>query len=373
MKVSLTREEQAKSDFIDALMAYNSVGISPRVKQRFAARAKRTNDPIDSIEAVAGLLADEPTYKFLAFFERHNHAMVFQTTLDVLNARRDEVLGWLDDSNRPGSLGSLELNPSVQTPPYYRRVEIHTQPGSYHGSPFAGILYHWMIGPFLVHRDDDDGMAWALANAVPKKDYCKILDLGCGIGKSTFPYCDLYPQAEVVGIDYAAPMLKYGHKWAEERGSPPQRPGQAPERGKGVHFSQRLAEDTGYPDESFDLITALWLFHEIPNKIADAVCREAYRLLKPGGVFALMEGPPYRELIDNHSPLSAFMLDSSGKRMSDPFLPGFFRRDRAQMLKGGGFQKSYDRPVDRQLAAEEEGTKNFFGPYPWWVTMGEKL
>ena len=183
--------------------------------------------------------------------------------------------------------------------------------------------------------------------------------MGCGIGKSTFAYCDLYPEARVTGIDYAAPMLRYGHKLAEERGRP-------------VHFSQRLAEATGYEDQSFDLIVALWLFHEIPNKVADAVSREAYRLLKPGGVFALMEGPPFAELIQNYSPLSAFLLDSTGKRMSDPFLPGFFNRDRPQMLQDAGFEIARDVPTHRQLAASDDGKKNFFGPYPWWVTIGEK-
>ncbi len=359
MQVELSRTEHAKSDFIDALMTYNSVGISPRVKEVYAERSQSAPTPVQSIKAVAELLNDEPIYKFLAFFERHNHALVFKTSLDVLNARREEVLAWLDDANGPGTLGSLELDPDVGVPRYYKGVEIHTQPGSYHGSPFAGILYHWMIGPFLVHRDDQDGMGWALANTVPKRDYKRILDLGCGIGKSTFPYCDLYPDADVVGIDYAAPMLKYAHKWAQQRG-------------KAVHFSQRLAEQTGYPDESFDLITALWLFHEIPNKVADAVCREAHRLLRPGGVFAIMEGPPYRELVNNYSPLSAFLLDSSGRRMSDPFLPGFFERDRPKMLHAGGFETAHDVAAERELAADAHGKKNFFGAYPWWVTIGEK-
>ena len=125
MNIDLNRTEQAKSDFIDALMAYNSVGVSPRVKRAYGERIKRSAQAVDSIEAVAAVLVDEPAYKFLAFFERHNHAMVFQTTQEVLNARRDEVLAWLDEVNGPGALGSLELNPKLGVPHYYRRLEIH--------------------------------------------------------------------------------------------------------------------------------------------------------------------------------------------------------------------------------------------------------
>ena len=155
MRIELSRTEQARADFIDALMAYNSAGISPHMKRVYADRAERTQQPIESIKDVGAVLEDTPIYKFAAFFERHNHAMIFQTTLDVLEKRRDEILAWLDDANAPEAVGSLELDPELSVPHYYDRIEIHTQPGSYHGNPFAGLLYHWMIGPFLLHRDDD--------------------------------------------------------------------------------------------------------------------------------------------------------------------------------------------------------------------------
>ena len=359
MDIQFSRREQAEWDFIDSLMAFNSTGLGPKVKLDYADAVERRKAAVETTKDVGGIINTMPSYQFAAFFERHNHAMMFDTTLDILAGHEKEILAWLDHNNKPDALGRLELNPELGVPKYYENIEIHTQPGSYHGSPFAGLMYHWMIGPFLVHRDDEDGMGWALANAVPKRNYTRVLDLGCGIGKSTFPYCDLFPGAEVVGIDYAAPMIKYGHKLAEQRR-------------KKVTFSQRLAEDTGYDDESYDLIVALWLFHEIPNPIANAVVKEAYRLLKPGGVFALMEGPPYKELEQNHSPLSAFMLDSTGKRMNDPYLPGFFKRDRVEMISSGGFEKAYDKAVNRELAAEASGKKNLFGPYPWWVSIGEK-
>ncbi len=158
----------------------------------------------------------------------------------------------------------------MSAPCYYDRIDIHTQPGNYHGE-FGGHLYHWMIDPFLVYRDVDNQMGFALANGVPQRDYRRILDLGCGIGKSTMPLCDVFPDAEVHGLDYAASMLKYGHKLAEERG-------------KAIHFHQALAEEPGFDDESFDLITAIWLFHEVPKKSMLKIVQEAKRLLRPGGV-----------------------------------------------------------------------------------------
>ena len=360
MEVNFTQEEQAKMDFVDSLMAFNSISIGPKIKSDYTSYVRNYKLNIKTIKEAGKVMDKSLTYDFASFFERHNHSMIFNLSLNILNQRKNEVTDWLNNYNKKDAVGSLELNPDLKVPDYYENVEIHTQPGSYHGNPFAGILYHWMISPFLVHRDDDDGMGHALAGAVPKKKYSKVLDMGCGIGKSTFPYCDIFPEAEVHGIDYSEPMLKYAHQLAEKRN-------------KEVKFSQRLAEDTGYQPETFDLVVALWLFHEIPTKIADQVISEAYRILKPGGVFALMEGPSYADLKENYSPLSAFMLDASGKRMSDPYLPGFFSRDRVEMIKLGGFEKAYDKNVHRQLAADSGGDKNLFGPYPWCVSIGEKV
>ena len=359
MNINLTQREQAEMHFIDSLMAFNSVCIGPELKRQYQNNVEKKKLHISSMRDVADVFRESTLYNFSAFFERFNHKMIFQNTLSILEKRESKVLAWLDNTNHSTSTSALELQESLGAPSYYERVDIHTQPGGYHGSPYAGFLYHWMIEPFLVHRDQNDGMGWALAKAVPQRSYKDIMDMGCGIGKSTFPYCDLFPDAAVVGIDYAAPMLKYAHKLADKRK-------------KKVVFRQCFAESTGYEDASFDLVVALWLFHELPRTAADAVISEAHRILRPGGTFAIMEGPPYKELEKNHSPLSAFMLDASGKRMSDPYLPGFFARDRVAMLKDGGFSHAYDKAVDRELAAEDGGKKNLFGPYPWWVTIGER-
>ena len=355
LDIQRSRAEQARLDFVGGLMAFNSTGFGPAMGAWYRENETRLDDPSD-IREVGALMEQGAAYRFGAFFERHNHAQMFRAILDILERRGDEARAWLDDCNRPGALGSLELDPELETPRYYRKIEIHTQPGNYHAE-FAGFLYHWMISPFLVGRDDGDEMGWNLARAVPKGDYRRILDLGCGVGKSTFPYCELHPDAEVVGLDYSASMLKYGHKLAESRGHK-------------VHFTQRLAEDTGYPDASFDVVSAVWLFHELPGKVRAAVVREAFRLLRPGGIFAIMESPPFKVLQEEYSPLSAFLLDSTGRRMEDPFLPGFLAEDRVRMFEQGGFSEVRDVPLPNELTGWGFGGEYFFGAYPWWATIG---
>jgi len=353
-----TRREQAQIDFDGELMAFNSLVIGKVMAADYARQFPGGRSEPPNIEEIASVMSDAASYRFGAFFEYHNHGRMFRHLLGTIERQGTVVRRWLDSVNEPGSLGSVDLDPKLNPPAYYRGIEIHTQPGNYHGE-FAGILYHTMIGPFLVHRDDHDEMGWALARGIPDRGYKRIVDLGCGIGKSTLPYCDLYPEAEVIGIDYAAPMLKYAHRLSESRG-------------KRVRYVQSYAERTGLEENSADLVTAIWLFHEMPRAARAATVREALRILRPGGFFAIMESPPFKELREQYGPLSAFLLDSTGRRMSDPFIPEFFSCDRVAMLAEGGFVDTENVALPNELTGWESGESYFFGAYPWWMTIGRK-
>ena len=104
----------------------------------------------------------------------------------------------------------------------------------------------------------------------------------------------------------------------------------------------------------------------------EQVVREAYRLLRPGGVFAIMESPPFKFLREKCSPLSEFLLDSTGRRMSDPYIPMFFSLDRAELLRAGGLTKVREEPLPNALTGWGSQDSYFFGAFPWWMTIGEK-
>ena len=48
---------------------------------------------------------------------------------------------------------------------------------------------------------------------------------------------------------------------------------------------QRLAENTGFPDDHFDIVTSYIIHHELPKDISKKVFDEAYRITRPGGYF----------------------------------------------------------------------------------------
>jgi ubiquinone/menaquinone biosynthesis C-methylase UbiE len=55
--------------------------------------------------------------------------------------------------------------------------------------------------------------------------------------------------------------------------------------GVDVNFAQRLAEDTKFDDNSFDIVVSYIMHHEVEPAVHEKILAEAYRILRPGGVF----------------------------------------------------------------------------------------
>jgi ubiquinone/menaquinone biosynthesis C-methylase UbiE len=124
-----------------------------------------------------------------------------------------------------------------------------------------------------------------LRHFYPHLDPARILDLGCSVGQNTLPLADAFPRARVDAIDIGAPMLRYA--LVRARGL-----------GRAIHFSQRNAEATGFDDQSFDLVVSQILLHETSPQATHNILREAWRLLKPGGVSVHLEVPTRFDRLD---------------------------------------------------------------------------
>jgi ubiquinone/menaquinone biosynthesis C-methylase UbiE len=86
-----------------------------------------------------------------------------------------------------------------------------------------------------------------------------------------------FPQAEVTGLDFSPYMLVMAdHK--------------AKAAGLNIQWRHGNAEETGFPDASFDLVTASLLFHETPPTASKSILRECFRLLTAGGEVLILDG-----------------------------------------------------------------------------------
>ena len=96
---------------------------------------------------------------------------------------------------------------------------------------------------------------------------------------------------------------------------------------------QAPAEATGLPAASVDLITLQFVCHELPADATRAVLREAARLLRPGGVVALVDQDPDSDVIRRLPAPIATLLKST-----EPYLEDYFSLDLPAALGQAGFR-----------------------------------
>lgn len=96
----------------------------------------------------------------------------------------------------------------------------------------------------------------------------RVLDFGCGAGRSLAVFADLADRAEFVGCDLHAPSIK----WAQEHLSPPFE-----------FFLNGPEPPLDQPAESFDLVWGFSVFTHVTDNWA-AWLAEIHRVLRPGGL-----------------------------------------------------------------------------------------
>ncbi len=169
--------------------------------------------------------------------------------------------------------GDRRRNPTLTYPDYYQGQNFHGIDGGYL-NPRAAVSYDPITAYVLP-----PGEAWvrqALIQACGGQPR-RILDLGCGTGSQTLRLKQAFPAAAVIGLDLSPYMLVMAaHK--------------AQEAGLAITWQHGLAESTGLAPQSVDLITLALLCHETPPAVTQAIFRECWRILTPGGQVAIADG-----------------------------------------------------------------------------------
>jgi SAM-dependent methyltransferase len=242
----------------------------------------RADIPLQEIQALIG---DDHVVALSAHAWINCQLLMWKQLQNEFHGDAEAYLAEMEAADIAGP-GTLELNPEMQLPEYTTH-EIHMQPGGYVGDPFAGHIYHYGTNNFWLGQNYQDEMHGQLADAVPAppadKKVRRILDLGCSVGQMSMALKERYPDAEVWGIDAGGPMVRYAHMRAVDLGAD-------------VNFAQRLAEDTKFPDNYFDIVTSFLLFHEVTSDAAMQIIQEAHRITRPGGVFFARDPRVWDEL-----------------------------------------------------------------------------
>jgi len=265
----------------------------------------------DHAAAAVPAVRSLPTYPWFAWLERGAQKMLWRAVGDVVDAEAPAQAGAIAPA-------TLMLDPALQLPDWYVDWDIHLQPHGVWSSDRAAHVYE--LGARLVMLGDNDDYKFHrlfAATALPAGQPRRIVDLGCGFGKSTWPLKQRYPDAEVIGIDLAAPCLRL----AAQR---------AGDKGLAIHFRQASATATGLDAASVDLVTATMLIHELPLAELRQLFVEARRILAPGGELRILDfhltGDAFRDLA---------MLEH-GARNNEPFMTPMLATDVAALARDAG-------------------------------------
>lgn len=370
-----THDEFARQEFVRSYKQYlvknvhgtNQLAYESRVKPKIKREKKR--DPKNRFE-VRDAMVQDPHYQMFSALLRTSQEMMWSSC--QIPVQRDLArLNKNVNKERTKKLGSLRLDPALETPRYHTSVDIHCQPGGYHSEfsaqdASAGMVYDRAVHIYAMGQmgpyNNDIGASialWLQENHAQLRPL-KILDLGCSVGHSTVPYVDAFPDAEIHAVDVAAPMLRYAHARAEELG-------------KKIHFSQQNAETLDFKDESFDLIVSHILLHETSDKAIRRITKECHRLLKKGGMMVHAETPQYKGM----DPFEAFMLDWDTRNNNEPFWARSHEIDLKQLSKQAGFdaKKEFETMIPSAFQiAEAKRSLTFqggdFGGGGFWFVYG---
>jgi ubiquinone/menaquinone biosynthesis C-methylase UbiE len=206
--------------------------------------------------------------------------------------------------------------------PRYYLQNFHYQSEGYL-SPESARLYDYQVE--VLFNGGADAMRRQLL--VPICDYfdhrpvraARLLDVACGTGRFLTFVKDNYPRLAVSGIDLSGPYLaqaaRHLRHWSR------------------VGLAAGNAETLPFGDGAFDLVTCIYLFHELPRAVRRVVARELARVVMPGGLLLVMDSiqrddhPPYNPLLDRF-PLS----------MHEPYFADYVVDDLDGMFRENGFE-----------------------------------
>ena len=164
-----------------------------------------------------------------------------------------------------------------------------------------------------------------------------ILDLGCGVGMSSQALQEVYPQAQITGVDLSPYFLAVARYYASNNQQQ-------------INWIHSAAESINLPDESFDLVSASLMFHELTTVAAQEIIAEARRLLRPGGYLTIMDMNPQSPIFLKMPPYILTLLKST-----EPYLDQYFALDLNETLIEAGFKTpsiSFNSPRHRTIIAQ---------------------
>ncbi len=193
---------------------------------------------------------------------------------------------------------------------------------------------------------------------VLKRPDARVLDLCCGTGDVLLEF-QKASAAQIFGADFCHPMLLSAHRKAQQNGVP-------------ARLIEADALDLPMTDNTLDAISISFGFRNLANY--DSGLRELHRVLKPGGLLAILEfsHPPGALVKAAYGLYSRVLMPVvgtaiSGSREAYAYLPDSIRKfpkagELLNMIKAAGFDEASFELLTGGIAALHLGWKKVKHP-----------
>ena len=147
-----------------------------------------------------------------------------------------------------------------------------------------------------------------------------ILDVGCSVGISTEFLYNSFKKSNITGIDLSPYFIAQAKLRSENFGF-------------NIDYFHRLAENTYFDNNRFNLITCNFIMHELPQNATINILNELNRITYPGGVIAITDLTP-KEL-KKDGVFSVFTKWAF--EVTEPHIYGYYERDMITLLHNAGY------------------------------------
>jgi ubiquinone/menaquinone biosynthesis C-methylase UbiE len=208
--------------------------------------------------------------------------------------------------------------------PRYYRQNFHYQTDGYL-SEHSARLYDYQVEMLFVGAADAMRrqalvpLYHALQGRNPAET--RLLDLASGTGRFLGDVKHTWPALDVTALDLSLPYLQEAREQLA--------------RWPDIRYIMGTAEAIPAPDASFDIVTCIYLFHELPRKVRRQVAAEVARVLKPGGRFIFVES-----LQRGDRPDMDGMLEHFPQSFHEPYYTDYTLHDLHALFTGAGLRQT---------------------------------
>jgi ubiquinone/menaquinone biosynthesis C-methylase UbiE len=223
---------------------------------------------------------------------------------------------------------SAKTSPIADGLPDYYAQDFHFQTGGYLTDESANLydvqvetLFMGTAGPMrrAALRPIADAMRWRDQRSM------KLLDVACGTGRFLRQARLVYPALGLTGLDLSTPYLDEGARQFDGL--------------RAATWLSANAEAIPLPDASQDIVTSIFLLHELPPDVRRRVTGEMARVLKPGGTLVFIDS-----LQMGDKPGWDGLLEAFPVRFHEPYYRHYSIDDLDAMFTGAGLE-----PVETSL------------------------